>query len=98
MAQKTRTPGKKRGFDKKKEKISIDNGAKQPYSDGAPPWADLTEEERAVVSRLETGDRLVDDVIAETALPVGKVLAVLTLLEVKGIVARLPGKRVSLKK
>ena len=98
VAQKTRTPGKKRGSDKKKEKITIDNGAKPPYSDGVDPWADLSEEERAVVSLLEAGERLVDDVIAETALPAGKVLAVLTLLEVKGIAARLPGKRVSLKK
>ena len=37
-----------------------------------------------------------DDVIAETGLPVGKVLAMLTLLEVKGVVKRLPGKRVRL--
>ena len=48
------------------------------------------------MSAIGKGERLVDDVIAETRLPVGKVLATLTLLEVKGVVKRLPGKRVSL--
>ena len=45
---------------------------------------------------LKDGERLVDEVIAGTGLPVGKVLATLTLLEVKGVVRRLPGKRVRL--
>ena len=49
-----------------------------------------------IVSALKNGERLVDDVIAETGLPAGKVLATLTLLEVKGVVKRLPGKRVCL--
>jgi predicted Rossmann fold nucleotide-binding protein DprA/Smf involved in DNA uptake len=40
----------------------------------------------------------VDDVIARCGLPAGKVLALLTLLEVKGIVQRLPGRRICLKK
>ena len=40
---------------------------------------------------------MVDDVIAETGLPAAKVLATLTLLEVRGIVKRLPGRRVTLK-
>ena len=57
----------------------------------------LTEDEQCIVTLLEGGERLVDDVIAESQMSTGKVLAALTLLEVKGIVNRLPGKRVSLK-
>ena len=40
---------------------------------------------------------LVDDVIAQTGLTTGKLLASLTMLELKGIIQRHPGKRVSLK-
>jgi predicted Rossmann fold nucleotide-binding protein DprA/Smf involved in DNA uptake len=36
-------------------------------------------------------------VIAETGVTTGKILALLTMLELKGIVKRLPGKRISLK-
>ena len=53
-------------------------------------------DEQQIVSAIGDGERLVDDVIAETGIPVGKVLATLTLLEVKGVVKRLPGKRVRL--
>ncbi len=35
-----------------------------------------------------------DDVIADAGIPAGLALAALTLLEVKGLVTRLPGKRV----
>ena len=38
-----------------------------------------------------------DDVIAETGLTTGKLLAALTMLELKGIIRRLPGKRIELK-
>ena len=38
-----------------------------------------------------------DDVIAETGLPTARMLATLTLLQVKGIVKQHPGKRISLK-
>ena len=46
---------------------------------------------------LRQGERLVDDVIAETGLTTGKLLAALTMLELKGILRRLPGKRITLK-
>ena len=46
-----------------------------------------------MVQRLKNGTLHVDDVIEGTGLPVARVLASLTLLEVKGIVRQLPGKR-----
>ena len=45
---------------------------------------------------MEQGERLVDDVIAQTGLPAGKLLSLLTMLELKGVVRRLPGKRIAL--
>ena len=49
------------------------------------------------MSALAGGERLVDDVIAETGLTTGKLLALLTMLELKGVVKRLPGKRIARK-
>ena len=58
------------------------------------PQPQLTAEEEKLLSLLSRQERLVDDVIAEAALPAGQVLAALTMLEIKGAIARLPGRRV----
>ena len=50
-----------------------------------------------MVACLKQGERLVDDVIAETGMTTGKLLALLTMLELRGVIRRLPGKRISLK-
>ena len=41
-------------------------------------------------------NREIDDIVDETQLPSGRALAALTLLEVKGLVRRLPGRRFGL--
>ena len=41
---------------------------------------------------LAQGQRLVDDVIADSGKAPGVILASLTLLEVKGVIRRLPGR------
>ena len=82
---------------KASEKKSIDNGASDAYSDVNTVLPKLSEEEQRIVTALSSGERLVDDVIAETGLTTGKILALLTMLELKGVVKRLPGKRISLK-
>ena len=41
---------------------------------------------------------LVDEVIAQVGLNPGKVLSILTMLEIKGKICRLPGKRVAQKR
>ena len=56
----------------------------------------LSDDERPVTSCLTDALRHVDDVIAGTGLPAARVLASLTLLEVKGLVVRHPGKFYSL--
>lgn len=96
VAEKPRYPEKKRPSDKKKEKKPIDNCPKQSYSDLKDKLSKLPDTERQIAELLTT-ERLVDDLIAETGFPAAKVGAALTLLEIKGIIKRLPGKRISLK-
>ena len=97
VAQKAELPKKKSTLKKNLEKKSIDNGQTTPYSDVNEIRPKLSEEEQKIVAALEDGERLVDDVIAETGLTTGKLLAALTMLELKGILKRLPGKRITLK-
>ena len=97
VAQKPSVPGKTKALKKILEKKSIDNSAAEAYSDVNTVLPKLSQEEQLVVNLLSSGEWLVDDVIAETGLTTGKILALLTMLELKGIVKRLPGKRISLK-
>ena len=96
VAQKPEKPAHKKPQKHEKEKKVIDKAAPSPYSDVNEIRQSLSPDEQTIVNAIGGAERLVDDVIAETGLPVGKVLATLTLLEVKGVVKRLPGKRVSL--
>ena len=80
----------------KKKKV-IDNAETSAYSDGCEPIPNLNPSEQAIMDRLMEGECLVDDVIAATGLPSGQVLAALTMLEVKGVVKMLPGRRVAKK-
>lgn len=82
---------------KENDKKGIDKEQSAPYIDLNDILPKLSEEERVLVSALRDGERLVDDVIAETGLTTGKVLGLLTMLELKGILKRHPGKRISLK-
>ena len=84
--------------EKKKEKKSlfrkkvIDNSEKSAYSDLKKTQTVLTADEQLIVELLAGGQRLVDDVIAESGRAPGVILASLTLLEVKGVIRRLPGR------
>lgn len=97
VAQKAVLPGKKTHLKKNLDKKAIDNQPSTAYSDVNKPKPKLSEDEQKIVDAVQTGARLVDDVIAETGLTTGKLLSSLTMLELKGIIRRLPGKRISLK-
>lgn len=97
VAQKPRIPRKKKTDGEKLNKKTIDKPASEPYIDVNDTLPALSDEEKAIADALKAGDRLVDDVIAETGMTTGKVLAMLTMLELKGVIRRLPGKRISLK-
>ena len=97
VAQKAALPGKKTHLKKNLEKKAIDNQPSTAYSDVNKPKPKLSEDEQKIVDAIQSGERLVDDVIAETGLTTGKLLSSLTMLELKGIIRRLPGKRITLK-
>ena len=87
-------PNLKKGLDKK----AIDKKPSAAYIDVNAVTPPLSGDEKAVAETLRHGQRLVDDVIAQTGLTTGRLLAALTMLELKGIVRRLPGKRVELRR
>ena len=97
VAQTTRIPKEMPDLKKNLEKKSIDKEPSEAYSDVNVNFARLSEDERTIVSSVQNGRRLVDDVIAETGMTTGKLLGVLTMLELKGIIKRLPGKQICLK-
>lgn len=94
--QKTIPPAGK-NLKKELDNKAIDKKTATAYSDVNTPISQLSLEERAIVEALKGGQRLVDDVIAETGLTTGKLLAALTMLELKGILKRLPGKQIVLR-
>ena len=97
VAQKPRMPEKKQADSEKCYKKVIDKAESSPYIDLNDKLPKLSAEEESVVALLKNGERLVDDIIAETGMTAGKLLAMLTMLELKGVIRRLPGKRISLK-
>lgn len=74
----------------------IDNSEQRNYIDLQQMKDQLTEDERTIVEILRPGQRHVDDIIAQSGMPAARVLASLTLLEVKGYVQQQPGKRFDL--
>ena len=97
VAQRVRKPDRKEALEEKSFQKTIDKPENPPYSDVNTVFPKLSAEETSIVAALKNGQRLVDDVIAETGLTTGRVLALLTMLELKGVVRRHPGKRISLK-
>lgn len=93
VAQKPRIPVSQGAENKKR----IDNSGQPPYIDGEKGAVPLSEAEQRIVRQLEQGRCLTDDVIAATGLPSGQLLGLLTMLEVRGIVRRLPGNMLELK-
>lgn len=74
---------------------AIDNVPAAPYIDlssaGLPP------EEAAIARSIGTEQKLVDEIIAETGLTTSRVMCLLTMMELKNLIKRHPGRRVSLK-
>ena len=97
VAQKPGKPKKKQPEPEKCNKKVIDKERSAPYIDLNDKLSKLSADEKTIAEALKNGERLVDDVIAEIGMTTGKVLALLTMLELKGILRRLPGKRISLK-
>ena len=93
-------PGKTRhGKDNSEEKRKnhIDKEDSSSYIDLEKQFPNLSCDEKTLAELLRGGEMLVDDLIDRSGISAGSVLSSLTLLEVKGIVNRLPGRRYTLK-
>lgn len=77
------------------DKKDIDIRPQTPYIDRDSNR--LSAQEQAVLSAIEHDCSFLDDIIAETGLPSGQVLALLTALRIRGLVKALPGGRVAVK-
>lgn len=95
VAQKAKIPDKKQKEKKIKKNKAIDNQESRPYIDSD---SECTPTEKILLEQLRQSDRLVDDLIAVANLDTAEVLAALTMLEIKGIITRLPGNRITLRK
>ena len=96
VAQQPRIPVETGEAQKEFNKIYVDNGSPEPYIDVNDILTGLTSDERTVVSAITKQEQPVDEIIASVEMSSGKVLAILTMLELKGKIIRHPGKRVSL--
>jgi DNA processing protein len=68
----------------------------QPLAPSPPPLPPVEGDEKQVVATLRTGPRHVDEIVAESGLPAGRILSLLLGLELRGLVRSLPGKRFDL--
>ncbi len=97
VAQKPATPASKSRFDRKRTKKPVDKEEKTSYSVQQNLLESLSPEEQNLLAPLQNGECLVDDLIAQSGMSAGKVLSMLTLLQIRGAVELLPGKRITLK-
>lgn len=79
-----------------KEKKVIDNSSQPPYSDVEKKPAVRSPQEQAIVNQLLSGPKLTDAVINGCGLTRSEALAVMTVLEIQGVVHRLPGNLLAL--
>lgn len=75
------------------DKKVIDKENSKAYIDWKERLAALSEDQLRIVTAIEKGGSHIDEIIESTAFPTAKVLAQLTVLEIRGIVRRGPGKR-----
>ena len=77
-------------------KKEIDNNITKGYIDLSEQLSRLNEEQLKIITAIGGEQAHIDDVIERTGLGTAKVLSQLTVLEIKGYIRRVPGRRVSL--
>ena len=95
--------GKTAGRRTKKEKAAagsdkkgIDNPKNKPYSDLESVMTELSADERAIVFYLLEGPKQADELSAVTGLAASRVLAAMTMLQVRGLAEQRAGKVLAL--
>ena len=83
----------RKSFDKK----DVDKRNIPPYIDVKEAPAGLLPEEAAILQSLQRGPMPVDLIVNATGIPAQRILSSLTMLEIKGLILRLPGGSCALK-
>lgn len=86
VRKKASKPAAKKAIDKENVPIYIEEPKTAP---------ELPEDQRRIMAVLLPGGTLVDDIIAATGLTTARVLSQLTVLEIKGLIRRLPGRLIA---
>jgi len=89
-------PAPEPGKPETQEKKSIDKEENTNYIDLKDALSDASPEGAAILWCLAEGPKHVDNIIDETQIPAAKILAAVTILEIRGHIKRLPGRRFSL--
>ena len=97
VAQTVELPTNKKEKSQANDKKTVDKDQNPPYSGVEKKLPPLNEQEQRIVNELKQGEKLTDDVIAATRIAAGQMLGILTMLEIKGVISRLPGNRIALK-
>ena len=79
-----------------KAKKEIDKEKPKDYIDLRDQLSGLSTEQLEIITAIGKGQQHIDDIIEATGYPAAKVLAQLTVLEIKGYISRSAGKRISL--
>lgn len=79
-----------------KEKKEIDKEKPKGYIDLRDQLSGLSAQQLEIITAIGKGRQHIDDIIEATGYPAAKVLAQLTVLEIKGFISRSAGKRISL--
>ena len=77
-------------------KKEVDKEKDRGYIDLREQLSELTEDQLKIITAVERSASHIDDIIEQTGLSTAKVLAQLTILEIKGFIRREAGKRIIL--
>ena len=77
-------------------KKAVDKPKGKVYIDLREQLSQLSPEQLQIIAAIDKGSSHIDDIIEETGLGTAKVLAQLTVLEIKGFVRREAGRRITL--
>lgn len=94
VAQKPVLPENCRKENPKNDRNVIDNSPSQPYSDLIKPAEKLDYPSEKLLEALSGGDLPVDELICRSGINAAQAISTLTTLELRGLVCRLPGKRI----
>ena len=96
LPPRTRKPAKNAPPRPSSDTKAIDKPNAKAYIDVQEILDALSPDEKAAILELAKGERHIDQIIAASGLPAARITSALTLLQIKGYVKALPGKRFEL--